>query len=542
MNPLEKSYLFEIVNRGDRSIEASFTLVIPPSSVRIQEPQRVSITRTFSNAIIDDYGPDNLQITISGNSGTARAFPTFRSSGGLELNPSGVLNTARVSARVRGSLREDSGYTQRSAFYTFRDEIIRYKDRFENFEDKELIVYDLGDEQAYRCVLLDFTLDRSAENPLQYPYSISLFAYERVDSPQVRDAETMAISRDPFNALQRLDSILNAVLEIPVLAAIQELSNRVQSAITVANLITARLQTTGQRLIATAEQPLVLSKQLVETLRTTRQRAATFFRRGNMLLRDYASFLEGLASATAEAMGVYGFAITIGRQREVTTTIPINGTLTESDLYVDTGNLAPSANPQSYTYSRVRSIVVKEGDTLQTIANRELGDMALWIHIAILNNLTSNSELAPGDTLFLPVQQASSTEFSAFILSEKTTDQYGTDMQLDSRRGFAIAENGDYATVSGLSNIIQAIDSRLNTKLRSMIKHTAFGIATIPGRPTNELAVAYTRSSLKASLFRDPRIAFVRDIGVTLREDGISITARIGIHGLDDTIAIDEVL
>jgi len=80
-NFLSKSWLFEVVDSRTEKIEASFTLVIPPSSYSIKEPHRVNITKTFGNAFIDDYGPDNPQLVIKGISGTAHAFPTFTTEG-----------------------------------------------------------------------------------------------------------------------------------------------------------------------------------------------------------------------------------------------------------------------------------------------------------------------------------------------------------------------------------------------------------------------------------------------------------------------------
>ena len=75
---LAKSFLFAVVDSETENIETSFTLVVPPNAYSIKEPHRVSIIKTFGNAFIDDYGPDNIQLVIKGISGTAHAFPTFK--------------------------------------------------------------------------------------------------------------------------------------------------------------------------------------------------------------------------------------------------------------------------------------------------------------------------------------------------------------------------------------------------------------------------------------------------------------------------------
>ena len=78
---LSRSWLFEVVDIVSEIVEKSFTLVLPPQQYSIKEKARVSITKTFGNAFIDDYGADNIEITIKGISGTSHVFPTFDTSG-----------------------------------------------------------------------------------------------------------------------------------------------------------------------------------------------------------------------------------------------------------------------------------------------------------------------------------------------------------------------------------------------------------------------------------------------------------------------------
>ncbi len=174
-NALSKSWLFEVVNTETKMIDTSFTLILPPQSYTIREKHRVSITKTFGNAFIDDYGPDNLEITIKGISGTAHVFPTFRSKGAVGSVPSNLGAIATAAAPITdlyGEIRESSGemHNAKSAFYTFRDDIMRYKDAGD-YDKKELRVYDLGDEQSYKCALLEFSVDRTSDKPFWYPFN-----------------------------------------------------------------------------------------------------------------------------------------------------------------------------------------------------------------------------------------------------------------------------------------------------------------------------------------------------------------------------------
>jgi hypothetical protein len=202
--PVSKSWLFEIVNKDSKEIVESFTLILPPQAYSIKEPQRVSITKTFGNAFIDDYGPDNIQITIKGISGTVHAFPTFQTSGVSK----DFTDVALTSTNIESD-QSNYGYTGRTAFYKFRNTIMRYKDT-EGWENNELRVYDLADEQAYKCILLEFALDRNSDKPLHYPFTISLFVYERLDQ-QTSKGAAIDIAADPETSLTAALNILSAM-------------------------------------------------------------------------------------------------------------------------------------------------------------------------------------------------------------------------------------------------------------------------------------------------------------------------------------------
>ena len=157
MGILDRSWMFQIVNRVNQRVEDSFTLVIPPRAYKFDQRMRKNINKTFGNVFINKYGPDNPELTVSGFSGTSRALHTYNING----------NDARR-------------YNEREAFYEFRDRILHFE-YDEDFAEKELHVFDLADEQSYRCELIKFSLDRSHETPFKYPYSIDLFVINRLN-------------------------------------------------------------------------------------------------------------------------------------------------------------------------------------------------------------------------------------------------------------------------------------------------------------------------------------------------------------------------
>ena len=163
---LLRSWLFEIVDTETQFIDESFTLILPPQSCEIKEGQRVNVTKTFANIFVDDYGSDNLEITLKGISGTSSIFKTFQTSTPTDIFNEPLYFFDVKEAASATTLTGGVGYNARSAFYKFRNTIIRYKDKYpQTYDKKELRVYDLHDEQAYKCVLLNFDLNRDSDKP-----------------------------------------------------------------------------------------------------------------------------------------------------------------------------------------------------------------------------------------------------------------------------------------------------------------------------------------------------------------------------------------
>ena len=156
-------------------------MVIPPRQYKLEEGVRAKITKTFQKVYIDDYGPDNPQLTISGFSGTSQAFRTYRA-----------------------TENDDRAYQSKDAFYVFRDSILHYRYR-EDYENKRLYVYDLADEQAYDCFLQEFNLERSAEAPFFYPYTINLFIIGRLDN--VKDTQSILTEGDVNEEMKQAEEI-----------------------------------------------------------------------------------------------------------------------------------------------------------------------------------------------------------------------------------------------------------------------------------------------------------------------------------------------
>jgi LysM repeat protein len=533
--PISKSWLFEIAERESGKIRESFTLILPPTAYTIKEPQRVSITKTFGNAFVDDYGPDNIQITLKGISGTAHAFPTFKTEG-TATDFSDVNLMASDAAAQTASM----GYTGRDAFHIFRNKIMRYKNKG-GWEKNELRVYDLADEQGYKCVLLNFTLDRSSEQPLRYPFTISLFVYQRLEA-LVPHLKVIRISKEPVSALNKSDSLLDKI---------EQLYQGLDDIIDKVSLLKAKsleLRTRYNKFLTQTTKilvsPLDIAKNFVDIAFAALGTAYDTYQAGKYTLERYMGVSELFRATLNEGLKIYGFQISEGWQTSKTITI-------EGDAGVDapkdvTEVVSKNMEIRDYEFSGLNIYTVKGDDTLQRIAQNELGDVDLWPYIASVNSdINDNDDLTPGEEIFIPIQIELSEGINKeqFILTEDITrDPYGSDIRIDGDGNLVVRESNDFALISGIENVEQAVDLRLNTAVGSMIKQTAYGIIAQAGFAGTTMAIRYLKLAIRATLIQDPRIETVNNMIVSLGSDVLNISMNIGIVGAEQSLPVSKVM
>jgi len=527
INPLSKSWLFEIVERESGKIKKSFTLVLPPQAYTIKEPQRVSITKTFGNAFVDDYGADNVQITLKGISGTAHAFPTFKTEGQSFNDSFGDISGS-------SSITSD-GYNSKDAFYAFRDEIMRYKNK-SGWDKNELKVYDLADEQLYKCILLDFSLDRQSGDPLRYPFTISLFVYNTPETQKTK-AKPINISEYPSTATDKQLTLMDKLDE--KYQGLQNIIGGVAMVKAKTLELRSRWDTALSQTSSLLTSPLDMAKNVIDTIFALAGIAKDTYDAGYYTLERYMGASEMIRESLNNGLRVYGYQISSGWQTSKTLSLPIDkGIEIDSD-----GNTSRASESTSYTYSGLTAYTITGMDTLATIALSELGDATLWPYIAEINEgISSNDDLVPGDTLFIPVE----TEITegegkeSFILSEDSSrDPYGSDIQIDSNGNLVIQENGDFAKVSGIENIKQAINLRLNTEIGSLIKQSAYGIAAQAGFAGTDMALKYMKMAIRATVTQDPRIESVENIKIRLASDALTLGMNINIVGYEKSIPLE---
>lgn len=158
---------------------------------------------------------------------------------------------------------------------------------------------------------------------------------------------------------------------------------------------------------------------------------------------------------------------------------------------------------------------IRRGDSLQTLAARELGDAKRWADLIGYNNLVppyltddpnaaAPGVLVAGGLILVPAPAP---------VTQTTTDPekvFESDIEL-AVDGSLMTADGDFAMIAGRGNLRQALKNRIETERGDLLFHQRYGcnvrrlIGTVNGPTASLLAAQYVKSAVLA----DPRISRV---------------------------------
>lgn len=96
-----------------------------------------------------------------------------------------------------------------------------------------------------------------------------------------------------------------------------------------------------------------------------------------------------------------------------------------------------------------------------------------------------------------------------------------------SRATCVLNTRGDLATVAGMDNVLQAVQIRAETELRTHPFHLSFGVALPIGRPWSESTNFLYTYFARRSFLQDPRIASVKNVAVVIRDGILRFSAEV---------------
>ena len=169
--------------------------------------------------------------------------------------------------------------------------------------------------------------------------------------------------------------------------------------------------------------------------------------------------------------------------------------------------------------ARVKNITVRVGDTMRSIAHRELGDNFLWLELAQFNRLrppylipsVKAEDRQPntviwGDQLKVPLKGASASRATG-------DDALGQDVRMYS--GFLVSESGDLSLINGVENLGQALKHRLLTGYRTYYPHESYGceMHTLLGIQNGAVTALLGAAFARRAALRDPRVSEANAVG-----------------------------
>jgi hypothetical protein len=546
----KKSILFEIVEKGHFStpIEA-FTLTIPPESLEIEENQRISETETFGGIFLDDYGEGLKNIRISGHTGGSTVRKTY-------VGPSFKLE--RVNE-----------FDGRSAFFHFRDRLMRYKSyksKDRTYENYDMYVYDLSTippnwdfernppenfVEAYVCFLKKFKMNRSKERPFFYNYSIELVAVRIIGNyvelpreiiPTENNTRKwlaairrgLRLTKGYFttvrNAMDQVDNILDVVddLESQLNAFIDQTGDLVYYPFALASR-TMVMMVELEDLVENAETEITVTQGKIKS---------TYY--GVLSALRESSAASAALVTYAKTPGAYGNEIRrISREdARLQSAITRFGGLSEDESEITSKVLGQDISGETtyYIYGYILVTAVQD-TTLERLSIDYYGSVGFVELIAVFNKIKGDDEIATGDIIKIPVITKGKTPENNLVYTELRNDVYGSDIKLDNSGKIVAMASGDLARIEGIENLVQAINLRLNDQLGSRLRLALYGIRDSIGFAMGETTpVAYVMANIKDTLMQDPRVDGVENIRLKVDKD--KIYTSMSIH----SVKIGEVI
>lgn len=213
--------------------------------------------------------------------------------------------------------------------------------------------------------------------------------------------------------------------------------------------------------------------------------------------------------------------------------------------------------------------VVGQGDTLQSLAARYLGNAREWLTLAIINGLKApyitNGAKIPGTlqvggNFIIPTANTSRspdtiTTGEAEAGESQASKHLGKDFELVQAKNAAGALSGTFAwaidipggstdvrKVEGIKNIGQAIESRFRTERGTNILYPGIGLPRLVGSKGVHEEVAEARHEARRQLLADIRIEHIASFRFTQEEDRLVLTADVQPKGFNTTRTISRTL
>lgn len=193
----------------------------------------------------------------------------------------------------------------------------------------------------------------------------------------------------------------------------------------------------------------------------------------------------------------------------------------------------------------VRLAEIHQGDTLQRIAAREMGDANRWPELVWINSLSppyltgDERQVAPGVLMFGALIKVPAP-VGVYTDSTDRGEAYARDCQLTGKM-LLDDGRGDFAVASGTANLKQQLSHVISTPRGQATRHPNYGclVWRLQGTVNGPVAAKLGAEYVKSALLSDYRVSSVASSVADASGDVLQVVARaIAIDGS----AVDLVL
>jgi hypothetical protein len=374
-------FMFEYYSPGASVPDKRFVLPINPESYKIQHNAKVSVTQTKGGIFVDNFGPGISKISIQGTFGYLGSLP---GGGGRHIDGS------KVDAWT--ILKE----FEADVFFAFYKEF--GSDANPTKKDKaQLQFFNFTDEHFYEVILNPFVVTRSIQRRFLFQYSMELTTIRQLDfvPPEA--------SPNKLRVIDEVDSALFAKWKT-VLAGYTSVSNKVSDAINTMQAMQERIGLVAQAISSFREGAsafIAAPFDLVEELITGTDSIIADIGSFREIPHEYTAHLRDLKRTFLQSrLNKHMFKVDSAADTPpATTAAPVVEITTTSVPMSNTDpEISPGENPETTIFASgveaansVASHIVEivDGDTIEAIAVKTLGDSTLWRRIAFLNDLAA---------------------------------------------------------------------------------------------------------------------------------------------------------
>jgi len=199
--------------------------------------------------------------------------------------------------------------------------------------------------------------------------------------------------------------------------------------------------------------------------------------------------------------------------------------------------------------SKVKQVRVEQGDSLRTIASRELGSPVRWTELVAINDLrlpfiidSHKAEdrlpktLIWGDKIYVPWDTNG-------YRTPTPISNFGEDVSLD-HGNLRATSAGDLSVVSGRDNIVQALKNRIRTLRNELVYHPQYGchITLALGLESTPFINLMASAWVNEALREEPRIQFIQSVTAKSSGDVLDVTAKVLAVGDNTPVDFNLVL